>query len=519
MRHSIPRGAPWLVLIAVATACAAAGSRDAPPRPPGRFVLVDFDPPDPEVRSQRETLSPELEYTVRTRMTLVGLTPSGSIVFEVPPDSEDWVLSEAALRDTLARRLDGAEGRPVVSGHDGGEYAFTSELILVLEEGASKQAVVAPSPEFAVFRPALGPFVVVSKPEGPPGWTPADLRALSTLPGVRYIEPNYPYATEAVTPDDEHWTQGDMWAHQQIASDVAWESVTGSPVIVAVLDTGIDLTHPDLGVNIWTNEGEFGPPGTDDDGNSLIDDRYGYDFVDLDGDPSFTKRGHGTHISGIIGAVGNNQIGVVGVCWNVEIMMLRVLDDYGNIPNKGNNGSHYQAFYYAVANGASIINCSWGYVLPSLMLQVSIDHTQAHGLLVVAAAGNLGLDLDTPWTVSKRNYPACFTNDNIIAVMATSKNQAAYALSNYGMVSIDIAAPGEGIWSTWMKHLYKVKSGRSQATAFVSGAAALMWAHPAYANAAYDVIKQDLMDEAQVLASLKGKNQTSGMLNLAFLGP
>lgn len=319
----------------------------------------------------------------------------------------------------------------------------------------------------------------------------------NTAANVVYAEPNYKYRIFRV-PNDPNFPQ--MWAldntgqtggtaNADIDAPEAWDIQTGNRnLIVAVTDTGIDYAHPDLAANMWVNTQEQrGKPGVDDDGNGYVDDIYGYDFAgakakvlgDGDGDPCDVFF-HGTHAAGIIGAVGNNNLGVTGVCWNVKLMALKIgADDFLVTVF---DSEIIEAIAYAVDNGAKIINASWGGPDFSQSLYDAIKRAGDAGLLFVAAAGNDGKDNDVSPV-----YPACFDLDCVISVMSTDQDDKKSAFSNFGANSVDLAAPGTDILSTTpgkqllpmivfgVKNNYDVLSGTSMAAPFVSGACALVW--------------------------------------------
>ncbi|MDH7502454.1 MAG: Ig-like domain-containing protein [Verrucomicrobiota bacterium] len=245
-----------------------------------------------------------------------------------------------------------------------------------------------------------------------------------------------------------------------ISAPEAWSVTTGSrDVVVAVIDTGIDFFHPDLERNMWINPGETPGNGIDDDGNGYIDDVHGFDFVWGDSDP-MDDMIHGTHVAGIIGAVGNNTIGVAGVAWSVSIMALKAFDEKG----EGELWHVIEALHYAGANGARIINASWGQKEDSTALREAIAELRGRGLVVVASAGNKQTD--------KPSYPAAFPG--VIAVAAVNSCDERPFFSNHGPW-IDVAAPGESVLSTVVNNRYDFLSGTSMSAPHVSGVAALVW--------------------------------------------
>jgi len=233
-------------------------------------------------------------------------------------------------------------------------------------------------------------------------------------------------------------------ADADIDTPEAWDRVTNcSAIVVAVIDTGVDYNHPDLAgppSNIWINAGDNNANGIDDDGNGYIDDGRGWDFIQMDNDP-MDFHSHGTHVAGTIGAIGDNGIGGTGVCWTVQVMSVRALSTLGS----GTTAELAAAIDYAVANGANVINMSLGGTggFAGDIIDTAIASARAAGVLVVAAAGNTGTNNDvSPF------YPASYNRDNIISVAATDQRDVLAGFSNYGAVSVDVAAPGVNIYST-----------------------------------------------------------------------
>ena len=208
------------------------------------------------------------------------------------------------------------------------------------------------------------------------------------------------------------------------------------------------------------NPGEIPGNGLDDDGNGFVDDVHGWDFVANDADP-LDENGHGTQVSGIAGAVGDNVVGVAGVAWKVSLVPLRVLDANGF----GDILDSIDAFEYAISIGVRIANNSW--IAPhSQALEDAVQAVEDADMLIVAAAGNFGFNLEL-FPV----YPASFTNDNIVAVTSSNDDDRRLAFSSIGPVSVDLAAPGVFIFSTLLGGSYGFNSGTSMSTPHVSGAA------------------------------------------------
>jgi subtilisin family serine protease len=239
----------------------------------------------------------------------------------------------------------------------------------------------------------------------------------------------------------------------------AWRVTTGSPgIVVAIVDTGVDFFHPDLEPNIWRNPREIPGNGVDDDGNGYIDDVRGYDFVSDDGDP-MDDNVHGTHVAGILGAVGNDENGVAGVAWSVRIMALKAFDETGS----GTLDDTLSAIAYARKSGARIINASWGTSTRSRALDELVAESVRAGVVFVAAAGNNGSDV--------RFFPAA--TPEAIAVGATDASDRSPTFSNYGSF-VDLVAPGDAIESTIPGAAWTTLSGTSMAAPHVSGLVALL---------------------------------------------
>ncbi len=242
----------------------------------------------------------------------------------------------------------------------------------------------------------------------------------------------------------------------------AWRVTQGSSeIIVAVVDTGVAVDHPDLAANIWVNRREAsGARGVDDDGNGFVDDVYGYDFANSRAN-GLDDHMHGTHCAGIIGAQANG-IGIVGVSPRVKIMPLKFLKSDGS----GDTEAAIRAIDYAVNNGAQVISNSWGGVGRSQLLEAAISRAVSRGVLVVAAAGNEANNND-----QRPTYPASFPG--VIAVASTDEQDQISSFSNYGQSSVFIAAPGSRILSTVPGGKYATLSGTSMAAPQVAGALAL----------------------------------------------
>jgi len=366
------------------------------------------------------------------------------------------------------------------------------------------------------------------------------LPAFKTASGILYAEPNYKIKLLSTFPNDPNF--GELWGMHNtgqphprdyggsssgtpdadIDAPEAWEISTSSDIIVAVIDTGVNYNHPDLNANMWINPGEIPDNGLDDDNNGYIDDIYGYDFYNNDADP-IDDHFHGTHCAGTIGAVGNNDEGMVGVCWNVKIMALKFLSSSGG----GWTADAIDSIEYAALMGAHVLSNSWGGGDYSQSLKDAIEATDANGVLFIAAAGNSGYDND-----SYPVYPASYDCNNIISVMATDHYDVRSVhwdryppwASNYGATSVDLGAPGTDISSTFPTYEtyamayygfstdYETISGTSMATPHVAGACALIWSANPTLN--HLQVKQIILDTTDKLEALDGLCVTGGRLNL-----
>jgi|GEM_PF-1957221 len=328
---------------------------------------------------------------------------------------------------------------------------------------------------------------------------------------IEYAEPDYIMSTNAL-PNDASF--GSLWgmhntgqssgvADADIDAPEAWELTTGSAAVkVAVIDSGIDLTHPDLLDNLWTNPDEVPNNGLDDDGNGYVDDVRGWDFVNDDATPN-DDNGHGTHCAGTVGAVGNNGAGVTGVCWDVSLIGLKFLNSAGN----GALSDGVEAIAYATDVGVAVTSNSWSGGDYSQAMKDVIDAAGTAGILFIAAAGNDGSYLEF-----YPAYPASYTSTNLISVAATTRQDGLADFSNYGPVSADLGAPGLDVLSCVPGGGYGLNSGTSMACPHVSGVAALLKSlHPALTAAN---IRTLLFKSVDLIPALTNKTVTGGRLNL-----
>jgi len=451
-----------------------------------------------------QSLSPEGEpYTL----------PNESTEDPVPDVQEDHIANESP--GAVTNESEGVKSRKYVE----------SELIVGFKPDAAKDTEKVKK----VHEKANAKVIEDFSPLGlegvhhvklPPGLSVEDaILKYSEDDSVQYAEPNYliylesgiPVQGESVPYDSSLLSQWALHNYGQVGgvydADIdalrAWSVVTGSTdVIIAVVDSGVDYKHPDLSPNIWINTDEIPGNGIDDDRNGYIDDRYGYDFYNGDSDP-MDIDGHGTHCAGIIGAAGNNGIGVAGINWNIKIMPVKFSENYG-----GNSADAAKALLYAQNNGACIASNSWGWYGGSdTLVKSAIDQSN---MLFVFSAGNEGLNTD-----SNPHYPSGYSSEKIISVAASDSydNLAVFnsvQSSNYGPVTVDLAAPGKNIYST-IPGGYGYMGGTSMAAPHVAGVAGLTKAyHPGYTNLQ---IKDAILSGVDPKPGFSGMLLTGGRLN------
>jgi serine protease len=305
-------------------------------------------------------------------------------------------------------------------------------------------------------------------------------KQLSALNEVEWAEPKFIYSVVDFTPNDPNF--GSQYSLPLIKAPAAWDIIQGdTSVIIGIVDTGVDWSHPDLSANIWHNWGETPNNGIDDDHNGYIDDVIGWDFGGLgnadgsptpDNNPIEDRPDHGTNVAGIASAVTNNGVGVASIGFKCKIMPVKTTQDNERDPNTGGPYIIYgfEGIVYAADNGAKVINCSWGGGGYSLLGQETINYAMSKGALVVCAAGNSNS--------AALFYPADY--DGVLSVAATGSTDIKASYSNYGE-KIGVCAPGTGIYSTWQPNTYATLSGTSMASPLAAGVAALVTGKfPAY---------------------------------------
>jgi subtilisin family serine protease len=406
---------------------------------------------------------------------------------DLPPLS-----SPPTLRPCSGQALGGKEGE-----HGAMEFE-AGEIIVKFREGipqASVQSLLL-AEEVSILDEMenLG-LMLLSVPRGQ---ELEKIEGLKRNPLVEYAEPNYIVqvadaivaethcslnAPDVIPNDPRYPGDGGQWNLRKIEAPAAWDITTGSDrVIIAFVDSGVDLEHPELKDKIWTNPGEIPGNGIDDDGNGYVDDVHGWDFVNWHGEPQ-DDYWHGTFVSSIAAAETNNDLGMAGVSWGAEIMPIKVID------NRGHSYYWHTAggITYAADNGAKIINLSWtltgsDYPQP---LQAAVNYAYSKGALVVAAAGD-----SSTGTIE---YPAAL--DHVVSVAATDRDDGYSDFSTHND-KVDIAAPGRKISGLCLKGVYCAFSSTHSAAPHVSGLAALIWSvNPTLTNdEVEEIIKSTAVD-------------------------
>jgi subtilisin family serine protease len=355
------------------------------------------------------------------------------------------------------------------------------------------------------------------------------------LPNVEYAEPSYEIKLEPEIGNVSHYDSSaqlagrlagnapndPMFAQQwalnnagqgggasgaDVSALKAWEKTKGSDkIVVAVLDSGVDYTHSDLINNIWVRPPDMAAYTDEELGE--FDDVHGFSAVD--GDDPMDQNGHGTHCAGIIGAEGDNDEGIAGINWKVQIMPLKFMSANGS----GTTADAIKAINYVIERkragvNVRVISASWGSTMKSKALEDAIRKAGDEGILFVAASGNSSADSD-----KSPHYPAGYDLPNVISVGALNRNDELASFSNYGAKSVHVAAPGAEILSTWLKGSYEEHSGTSMATPLVAGEAALILSvNP---NLSVKELRERIFKSVDKLDSLDGKVATGGRINAA----
>ena len=411
-----------------------------------------------------------------------------------------WLLASATGPPTSRPAAGGSEDSPYVEG----------EVLVKFKHGSTETARRSVRSTLGAKRMRRLGRSVEHLRLGSGRTTLAAIERLRRHPDVEFAEPNYLVSIDKV-PDDLRFvelyglqntgqTGGDP--DSDIDADLAWDLTTGThDVIVGIIDSGVDYHHPDLAANIWTNPGEIPGNGIDDDGNGYVDDVHGWDFVNDDNDP-FDDHGHGTHVAGTVGAVGDNGRGVTGVAWKVSIVPLKFIaaDGFGTTVDA------VAAIEYATSIGADITNNSWGGGAYSQTMAGAILDAADAEVLFVAAAGNHGFSNDL-----LPHYPSGYESPNVIAVTMLNHRDVRPLQANLGVRTVDLGAPGVNILSTYPGGVYNFQSGSSMATPHVSGAAALVRTLAPHIGVVE--LKALLLDNVDPVVSLTGITVTGGRLN------
>ena len=450
--------------------------------------------------------------------------PSKTVALTAQPDS----VPAPGLDEGNPISFSGPVGQGTASGQEAAATPVRAARILVQPRPGLDPAALAE------FHASLGVTVKTSFArqgglqvlELPPALTMEQAAALYTDSGlVAYAEPDAVVRALAEPNDFRFWDHS-LWnlknngiyggtAGADIHATAAWDfrtSATG--VTIAIIDTGMRMTHEDLVGNLWTNPGETGidslgrnkaTNGVDDDGDGYIDDVHGINAITGSGNPD-DDYGHGTHIAGIIGGMGNNSIGIAGVAWQATMMPLKFIDPAGN----GTISDAIECIEYARAHGARVINACWGgYTFTSTALRNEVSSLASDGIIFVAAVGNDGINND-----SQPLFPASYEFSNVIAVAASNRNDNRAYFSNYGLHTVDLAAPGDPVWSSWngSDSDYRYFSGTSMAAPHVTAAVALLEAQ--YPAESMSQIINRILSTTDPLTDFAGKSVTGGRLNL-----
>ncbi|AMQ57342.1 S8 family peptidase [Algoriphagus sanaruensis] len=457
-------------------------------------------------------------YSVLSFSALLGMAASCSDVLE-----NDSLTTDAIERVVNQEFV---PGQLLIKYRTANQGSRISQDLLAMIQASVVEEIKTPTMVDALARKggASGDLLLVESKLG----TLEAIERLKNMPEVEYAEPNWIYQ-HAATSNDPYFTNGSLWGMGAGVSsfgsgaNTAWAAgKTGSnTVYVGIIDEGYMYTHEDLAPNAGVNPGEIANNGVDDDGNGYVDDVYGWDFAGnnntvFDG----TADDHGTHVAGTIGGVGGNGKGVAGVVWNVKLLSAKFLGSRG-----GTTANAIKAVDYFTdlknSQGLNIVatNNSWGGGGYSQALKDAIDRANAAGILFIAAAGNSGTNND-----ATASYPSGYTSENIIAVASITSTGDLSSFSQYGANTVDIGAPGSGIWSTVPKASGKGKTatigsgyasynGTSMATPHVTGAAALYASENPGASAAQ--IKAAILGSATPTPSLAGTTVTGGRLNVS----
>lgn len=418
-----------------------------------------------------------------------------------------------------------------LAAQPGTPAAFRPERILVQPKPGVDLSPLHTALGVRVLRtfPAIGNLQVVQLGEG--ANLAEVIASYQQSGGARYAERDFILRLQA-EPNDFRYLNGDLWHLRNsgmfggtVGADIkapeAWDlQRTASDIVVAIIDTGIRLSHEDLAPNLWVNPGESGRGLLgldrqhnllDDDQDGYVDDVHGINAILGTGLP-LDDHGHGTHVSGIVGGAGNNGVGVTGVAWRVQLMACKAFDALGNAAIS----DLVTCIDYAREKGASVINASWGDGgFDSAALHDAIVSAANAGIIFVAAAANHNSDNDV-----SPIYPANYALPNMIVVAATDRNDNRAAFSNYGATTVHLGAPGAPVFSCWngSDNDYRYYEGTSMAAPQVAAACALVWSQNR--NQTFDQVIRRVLTAVDPIPSLAGITVTGGRLNLRkALGP
>jgi serine protease len=462
----------------------------------------------------------------------------------LPADQVLGADALAALGDVRAFET-GADGRVVAVLADGSRVALDGSSVSPPTDPGPPPLPETPATD-APAPPDPGEEAVLLAGGGGDGEVPAALAALADDPGTRELVPvgdgtwaltttrtaaevealtGLPTVEDpplALSTDDTYWAW--QWAAENdgrtipptagvVDADIdltdAWTQSTGTGVVVAVVDTGIDFTHPELVGRRWSNADEQCGDGDDDDANGFVDDCFGWDFRNNDAQPydAAADNAHGTHVAGIVAAARGNGAGVAGVAPDATIMSLKIAEPSIRMSDAA------RAIRYAVDNGADVINASFGTVGTVTLAQVSslvsaVDHAADRGVIVVAAAGNSNQDIEAAPT-----YPASLSQANVITVGASDNDDRRASFSNWGLASVDLFAPGRYIISPVPGGQYAAMNGTSMAAPEVAGVVALLLAADPTADVA--TVRQALLEGGDQVSAFTGISTSGRRLNAA----
>jgi len=383
-------------------------------------------------------------------------------------------------------------GQLLVGFEDGVSRERQQRILAAVDGRAARRFAAVRGGRLAVVRPRSGRATDLLR------------RRLSRVDGVAYAEPDFIQTASAPkTPDDPFYTLDYAIVESPEDHDIdapeAWGTRTGCAK-VGILDTGIDTDHPDLAANVLRSSDKPNN-GKDDDKNGYVDDTYGWNAIKGKGSGQ-DDNGHGTHVAGIVAGQGNNANGSSGICWSAGLVPVKFMNSRG----KGSTSDAIAGIEYAVKAGLKVINCSFGTSGKSSALHDAVDFAQSKNALLVVAAGNDSENIDKSPT-----YPASYSDSNILAVAATTSSDTLASFSNFGSSAVDVAAPGDGIFSTYLGGGYRTLSGTSMAAPYAAGLAAML--RKQESKASYGDLRYAIRHKVDKPPPLKGKVAYDGRLN------